>query len=223
MREEAEWLAAARAAAPARGQAIWGLDYEVGGDRRIIQRLKAKRKPARAVVALAALEAASNQAWAQYASTRSPQYIFSLLRRSGAGARGAARMAGRRRRGRLDAGDAAKRRSPSIATGCRAQGWQSNQRRAEFNRANLRRYWAAHGEHPPKTMFKFGSSHMVRGLSHTQVFDIGAQIAERAEFIARAELPRLRAAGRRARRWRSSIRAPGPIVRATREPTRTRA
>ena len=39
------------------------------------------------------------------------------------------------------------------------------------------------GERPPKTMFKFGSSHMVRGLSHTQVFDIGAQVAERAHFL----------------------------------------
>src|SRR5690606_29370113 len=40
MREEAEWLAAVRAARPGRSQAIWGLDYEVGGDRRIIQLLK---------------------------------------------------------------------------------------------------------------------------------------------------------------------------------------
>jgi hypothetical protein len=53
------------------------------------------------------------------------------------------------------------------------QGWQSNQRRAQFNRANLRRYWAAEGERDSKVMFKFGSSHMVRGLSHTQVLDIG--------------------------------------------------
>jgi hypothetical protein len=62
------------------------------------------------------------------------------------------------------------------------QGWQSNQRRAEFNRANLRRYWAAEGERNPKVMFKFGSTHMVRGLSHTQVLDIGTHVSERADL-----------------------------------------
>jgi hypothetical protein len=181
MREEAEWLAAARAAAPARGQAIWGLDYEVGGDRRIIQRLKAKRKPARAAAALAALEAASNQAWAQYAQTRSPQYIFSF---SGDPALVSAVLL------EWDADDEAAWMLETLRETLainrywvEGRGWQSNQRRAEFNRANLRRYWAAHGEHPPKTMFKFGSSHMVRGLSHTQVFDIGAQVSERAHFL----------------------------------------
>ncbi len=78
MREEAEWLAAARASAPERGQAIWGLDYEVGGDRRLIATLKAKRKPRAASLALEALESASRASWAQYAETRSPQYIFSF-------------------------------------------------------------------------------------------------------------------------------------------------
>jgi hypothetical protein len=181
MREEAEWLAAARAAAPARGQAIWGLDYEVGGDRRLIQRLRAKRKPARAAAALAALEAASNQAWAQHAATRSPQYIFSF---SGDPALVNAVLL------EWDADDEAAWMLETLRETLainrywvEGRGWQSNQRRAEFNRANLRRYWAAHGEHPPKTMFKFGSSHMVRGLSHTQVFDIGAQISERASFL----------------------------------------
>jgi hypothetical protein len=183
MREEAEWLAAARAAAPARGQAIWGLDYEVGGDRRIIQRLKAKRKPARAAAALAALEAASNQAWAQYAATRSPQYIFSF-----SGDPALARAV------QFEWQDADAEAAWMLETlaetlsinryWVEGQGWRSNQRRAEFNRANLRRYWADYGEHPPKTMFKFGSSHMVRGLSHTQVFDIGAQISERASFLS---------------------------------------
>ena len=60
------------------------------------------------------------------------------------------------------------------------QGWASNQRRATFNRANVRRYLEAE-EDAPKVMFKFGSSHMVRGLSHTQVLDIGTQVSELAE------------------------------------------
>lgn len=182
MREEAEWLASVRAAVGGRGQAIWGLDYEVGADRRLIQLLKRKRKPAAAAVALGALEDASNRSWAQYAETHSPQFIFSF------------------------SGD------PALAHAVRAawpnpdaeadwiletleetleinrlwvtnQGWASNQRRAQFNRANLRRYWRGEDGRNPKVMFKFGAGHMVRGLSHTQVFDIGTQVAELAESL----------------------------------------
>ncbi len=32
-------------------------------------------------------------------------------------------------------------------------------------------------------MFKFGASHMVRGLSHTQVLDIGTHVSERAQLM----------------------------------------
>ncbi len=60
------------------------------------------------------------------------------------------------------------------------QGWASNERRAQFNKSNLRRYLAAE-ERTPKVMFKFGASHMVRGMSHTQVLDIGTQVSELAE------------------------------------------
>jgi hypothetical protein len=181
MREEAEWLAAVRAARPGRAQVIWGLDYEVGGDRRLIQILKAKRKPAAAATAFAALEAASNQSWAQYASTRSPQYIFSFS--------GDPALVAAVREAWSGADDET---SWILATleetltinrhWVQGQGWQSNQRRAQFNRANLRRYWAAEGGRNPKVMFKFGSSHMVRGLTHTQVLDIGTHVSERAEL-----------------------------------------
>lgn len=179
MREEAEWLAAARAAVRGRGQAIWGLDYEVGGDRRIIQLLKAKRKPAAAAAALAALEAASQASWAQYESTRSPQHIFSF---SGDPALA---HAVREAWPNADA-DAAWMIETLEQTlvinrhWVSGEGWLSNQVRAQFNRANFRRYWAAE-ERAPKVMLKFGASHMVRGVSHTQVFDIGTQVSELAE------------------------------------------
>ncbi len=180
MREEAEWIAAARAAVPGSGQAIWGIDYEVGGDRRIIQLLKAKHKPAAAERALEALEAASNASWAQYDQTRNPQFIFSF------------------------AGD------PTLVAAVRTawpgvdsesawmletleetltinqlwvsnQGWASNQRRATFNRSNVRRFRASAPN--SKVFFKMGASHMVRGLSHTQVLDIGNEMSEDADAI----------------------------------------
>src|SRR5690606_3673141 len=131
MREEAEWLAAVRAARPGRTQAIWGLDYEVGGDRRIIQLLKAKRKPAAAATALAALETASDESWAQWAATRSPQYIFSF---SGdpalvAAVRAAWPGADDDARWMLDTLEETLAINRHWVQG---QGWQSNQRRAAF-------------------------------------------------------------------------------------------
>jgi hypothetical protein len=181
MREESEWLAAVRAAYPGRDQAIWGLDYEVGGDRRLIRNLKQKRKPAAAVAALATLEAASEASWAQYASTRSPQFIFSF------GGDPALVAAVRAAWPNADdeAGWMLDTLEETLAINrlwVQGQGWQSNQRRALFNRANLRRYWAAEGARNPRVMFKFGASHMVRGMSHTQVFDIGTHVSERAEL-----------------------------------------
>ena len=62
------------------------------------------------------------------------------------------------------------------------QGWMSNESRARFNKANLRRYWGSERD-KPRVMFKFGMSHMVRGVSHTHVFDIGTQVSELADSI----------------------------------------
>jgi hypothetical protein len=184
MREEAEWLASARGAVRGRGQVIRGLDYEVGADRYLIRALKAKRKPAAAVAALAALEAASNNAWAQYGETHSPQYIFSfsgdpdLVR----AVRAAWPNADDESVWMLETLEETLEINKLWVT---QQGWASNQRRAEFNRRNLRRYWAADGEDAPKVMFKMGASHMLRGLTHTQVMDVGTHVSERAEMMGK--------------------------------------
>jgi hypothetical protein len=180
MREEAEWIAAVRAAAPARGQAVWGIDYEVGADRRLIQMLTARRKPDAAETALAALEAASNASWEQYAQTHNPQFIFSF-------AGDPALVAAVRQAWPNADADAAlilETLEETLAINklwVSNQGWASNQRRAEFNRRNIRRFRAQAPN--SRVLFKMGASHMVRGLSHTQVFDIGNEISEAAEAM----------------------------------------
>ncbi len=78
MKEEADWLAAARAAVPMKRQAVWGLDYEVGADRDLIRRLKLAKKPAAAQGAMARLEEASTASWAKYETTHNPQFVFSF-------------------------------------------------------------------------------------------------------------------------------------------------
>lgn len=179
MREEAEWIVAARAAVRGRGQALWGLDYEVGGFGRLIDILEARRKPAAAQAAFAAMRANADTLDAAFARSRSPEHIYSF------------------------AGD------PALVAAVRAawpnadsdavwmletleqtltingywqtqQGWLSNQSRALLNRANFRRYWERERT-KPRVFFKFGASHMVRGLTHTQVFDVGSQVSELAE------------------------------------------
>lgn len=179
MREEAEWIAAARAAAPGRDQAIWGLDYEVGGTGRLLDLLRAKRKPRSAEAPFQALYDAAEQAAVQYTATRNPQFIFSF---SGDPA---LVRAVREAWPRPDAESAWMLETLEETLEINrlwttSQGWASNQRRAAFNRANFRRYWDAE-ERKPKVLFKFGASHMVRGLTHTQVLDVGTQASELAE------------------------------------------
>jgi hypothetical protein len=77
MKEEAEFLAAVRPAFPASGQMIWGLDYEVIQDRRLIARLKT-RVPAAARAAVQALDDASAGLWKKFEATRNPQFIFTF-------------------------------------------------------------------------------------------------------------------------------------------------
>lgn len=180
MREEAEWIAAARAAAPGR-TAIWGLDYEVGGFGRIVDRLREMRMPASARAPFAAMNAQVEEMSAQFAQSRSPQHLYSfggdpaLVR--------AVRDAWRNPSAEADWMLATLEETLTINRyWVTQQGWQSNESRARFNRANFRRYWDAERE-KPRVMFKFGASHMVRGVSHTQVLDIGNQVSEAAEAM----------------------------------------
>jgi hypothetical protein len=176
---EAELIAAVRAAAPKGHEALWGLDYEVTGDRRLIARLKAKA-PASAKPAMATLEAASTGAWATWAKTHNPGQLFTF---SGDPA---LVRAVRAAWPRPDA-DAARilttlEETLEINRLYPGQGWASNERRARFMRANLVAHLnaaTAQGRRP-KVLFKMGETHMMRGPSTTGNFDVGSLIAEAA-------------------------------------------
>lgn len=181
MREEAELLAAVRAAGPAGRPVLWGLDYDIAADRLAIARLKARPKPAAAVAALARLGAASLAAWAQYEATRGPQHIFNFsgdpalvraVREAWPGADPDASWM-------LTVLEETLEINRLFLSG---SGHASNQRRAELNKANLFRYWrqARSEGRSPRAMFKFGANHMVRGLNMTEAFDLGTTIPELA-------------------------------------------
>lgn len=179
LREEAELLAAARAALPGRQPYLWGCDYEVMGERHLIARLKAMRKPAAAQAAVTALETASNASWAQYDTTRNPQFIYSfsgdpaLVR--------AIRSAWPRPAGEanliLDTLEETFEINRLFGAG---QGWQSNERRGRLLRGSFLRHWRAEraAGRAPRVMLKFGANHMTRGLNMTDTYDLGALIPE---------------------------------------------
>jgi hypothetical protein len=181
MAEEAALLATARAAVNDPAPVLWGVDYEVGGDRLLIATLEQKSKPKAAEQALAALKAASDASWAQYEETRNPQFIFSF------------------------AGDPALVRSVQEAwpeqdeetrsildtleqtfainrLWVEGQGFASNERRSAFLRRNFITEWNAlqAAGRTPKVFAKLGASHLVRGRNYSEVYDLGTLMPEAA-------------------------------------------
>jgi hypothetical protein len=186
MREEAEWLAAARAAVPGARPVLWGMDYEVGADGHLIAMLKTMRKPPAAVAALAALETASSAAWARYVETREIQHIYSFS--------GDPALVERLRAAWPGAGAEARRIMDTLQgtfetnqLWTQNRGWESNARRARLMRANFLEHWHAEAAagRSPRLMMKMGAYHMTRGLTGTDVFDLGTLVPELAAIEGR--------------------------------------
>ena len=185
MQEEAELLAAARAAVPA-VPFLWGADYEVGGDRHLLRRLAELPKPAAAEQALTALTDSSSASWAKYEETGDPQHIFSfagdpeLVR--------ALKTAWPQRDVEaawiLDTLEETLEINRLWVTG---QAWRSNERRGALLRDNFLRHWKQAKEtgSAPRAMLKFGASHLVRGRNMTDTFDLGSLLPEIAALEGR--------------------------------------
>jgi hypothetical protein len=177
MREEAEWLAAAKRA----GASIWGTDYDIAADRHLIGVLKPMPKPAAAETALARLAAASAASWAKYAETRN------LLEAFGFAGDPVLAHALRAAWPRPSA-EAAAIIDTLVETLEINRLWvsgdvqASNVRRAANLRENLLRRWRpyATAERAPKLFLKYGSNHLVRGLTGVGTFDTGSLVAELA-------------------------------------------
>ncbi len=180
MAEEADLIAAARAAVAGPDPVLLGLDYEVVLDRLLIARLEAAA-PASARAPLAALKAAADKAWAAYEASRDISVILTF-----SGDPALVRAV----RAAWPSPDAASReiletleQTLVINQHQTARRYfQSNDVRAQFNRANWARFWRAEGTkaEPAKVMLKFGAGHMVRGRSPTEVYDLGSLVSETA-------------------------------------------
>jgi hypothetical protein len=179
-REEAEFVAEVRKAFPASMHVLWGLDYEVIQDRRLIARLRSQAPP-EARAAVRALEDASAALWNKYETTRNPQFIFSFA--GDPALIKAIRTVWREPDSSSSVIlDVLEGTLETNALWVKGRAWESNDRRTTLMRAALARYWRAEKARgrSPKVMFKFGASHMARGRDMSEVYDIGDMAAEAA-------------------------------------------
>ena len=176
MREEAEWIAAARSDPE---PVLWGIDYDVAADGYLISLLETRRKPAAAQAALARLKIASAAMWAAYDRSRDPKFLFAF--------NGDPELV-RAVRGAWpnpdpESGWLLETLEESLAINqlwTARQAYASNQRRVAFMRRNLLRHLASSRRNGrlPKAMFKCGSNHMMRGLTSVRTFDMGTLLPE---------------------------------------------
>lgn len=183
-REDAALLRTAIAAAGGRDDVLWGLDYDIVGDRYALRRLRdlAPNPAARAAAERAIVRADS--ALAQALATQNPGLLmmfggaddwYAPLRQAYA----------------PEPGSEADRIIRLLQTTReinaywgRGQGYLSNHYRALLNKQQLNRYLDEVAERTgemPRVMMKFGASHMMRGRTFTNVFDLGTLASEIAE------------------------------------------
>jgi hypothetical protein len=183
-REDAALLRTAVAAAGGGGGVLWGLDYDIVGDRYALRRLRDIAPNAAARAAAESAIARADSALAQALATQNPGLLmmfggaddwYAPLRQAYA----------------PEAGSEADRiihllqetREINGYWG-RGQGYQSNYARAQLNKRQFMRHLREATERDgqmPRVMMKFGASHMVRGRTFTQVFDLGTLASEIAD------------------------------------------
>ena len=176
--EERSLLASAMTAqgslAPMR---IWGLDYDVSADRLFLRELEALAPPS----GRAAVRRASELADSGFAAVSrpgrpdpsklfawsAPDSIFTALR-AALGSKPSARG-----RAIIDMFERTARINRLFLSG---RGYESNVMRSAYLRENFTKQFAAAdrgGGVTPRVLFKFGGSHMMRGLNYTHTLDIG--------------------------------------------------
>lgn len=184
-REDAQMLIdAVRATGGAEGT-LWGLDYDILADRYALRRLRdlapddAARRAVDAAIDLAdrglerALETGNPMGVVMFSG---PDTVFDAVVEAFG----------------PDPAPEAARILHTLVETVRINGhfvagevWESNERRARLGKRNLASYYreaAAREDGPPRAVFRFGSNHMMRGRTSTNVSDIGQMAASIADL-----------------------------------------
>ncbi len=179
--DEAELLASVRAMIPGSERAIWGIDYEVLGDRQMIRHLR-DNAPAAALRPIAQLAEASESGWR---GVRERGELGGLLMFSGdpqmvRAVRTAWPSPDSRSAVILDT----LQQTMEINALMRTSNWSSNERRAAFGRASMIRLLAAEQARGRGTraLVKMGANHLIRGVNWVGVHDVGALLPEVAAW-----------------------------------------
>lgn len=183
-REDAAFLREAVRAAGGRDDVLWGLDYDIVADRYALRRLRELAPDARARALADSVIAVADSSLRMALSTPNPGLlmmfggpddVYAPLRRAYAPAPGS--EADRILRLMEDT------RAINGYWG-RGEGYLSNHERARLNKRQLMRFLteaAARDGQMPRVMMKFGFSHMMRGRTVTNVFDLGSLASELAD------------------------------------------
>lgn len=183
-REEAELLATVVAASGGRRDVLWGLDYDIVADRYALRRLREIAPNARARRVADSVIALADTGLAQAMAQKNPGLLMMFGGPEGV-------YADLRKAYTPRAGSEADR-IIALMESTRAinklfvarRGLESNEERARWNKQRFMAYLqGASGRNgvPPKAMLKFGASHMMRGRSLTNVYDLGTLASEIAD------------------------------------------
>lgn len=159
---------------------VWGLDYDVLGDRYTLRRLRGLAPDERARRAAGRAIAFADS---QFAAARSSADLTGVMMFAGPDSvlAAVAEAYGPRPSPEVERILRVLRRTVAINAHWRAgRVYESNLARASFDRENLTSRWRAvreaseaRGEDLPRVMLKFGANHMMRGRTFTNVFDLG--------------------------------------------------
>ncbi len=188
LEQEAHMLIEVVEAARDESDVLWGLDYDIVGDRFAMRLLREMAPNEEALAALDRAVALSDARFEEALETESPgaslmfggpDSVFVALREAFQPAPGSEAD-----RILHNLHETVKINELFMAR----RGYESNKRRAELNKKAFMDHFsevAWDGDEPARVMFRFGGNHMMRGRTFTNVFDIGNLAAEIASAIGR--------------------------------------
>ncbi|MFV1986632.1 MAG: hypothetical protein ACC682_05100 [Gemmatimonadota bacterium] len=184
LESESRLLADARAALPDVDEVIWGIDYDMLGDRYLFPILEAAASTDEARQVVVDVKRVADEALRQVVATGNPGLFFLWA---------APDETFDRLRAALDPlpGSRADRVIETMEETARinrlfqgGQNWESNHVRSTWMKRSMARHLdaaRAAGEAEPRVMVKLGANHTYRGLSQTRQYDIGTMLAQVAE------------------------------------------